>query len=589
MEPAHKISRPLDLFDLADMLCCARMRLYITARRRKNPIVPWTIRSCGDFLEKTCMNNSKIDPSRSLPFSRSSRVLVFLLLFTSLALAQTKAPRSAVLQTSSEQQTELQLQAARQNPLQLRHFLLGMPKGADLHNHLSGAVYAESWIRAGAEDHLCIDIAKLAFAKPQALSSGADQPACGEGRVPVANAFKDQDLYDALVDAFSMRGFAPSPGVTGHDHFFDAFAKFGGTDHRHLGEWIDEVATRAAAQNEQYLELMHTPDFSHTAAIAREIGWRDDFNQLRDELLAHGLRDDVAVAKTGLDQAEALRLKRERCEQPDAASACHVQVRYLCQVLRGFPKEQVFAQTLLCFETASADARFVGINLVMPEDGYTAMAEYALHMRIVAFLRAFYPMIHLSLHAGELAPGFVPYEGLCCHIRLAVEQAKAERIGHGVDIIYENNPHALLKEMAANHVMVEISLTSNDVILGVSGKDHPFLLYRMFGVPMALSSDDEGVSRIDLTHEYVRAVQTYDLHYVDLKRMVRTSLEHSFLPGGRLWNAPDVFTRAVSACSRDSLGAEKPSSGCAAFLKSSERAQQQWELERRFRAFESGL
>ena len=535
------------------------------------------------------MNNSKINPSRSLPFSRSSRVLVFLLLFTSLALAQTKAPHSAVLQTSSEQQTELQLQAARQNPLQLRHFLLGMPKGADLHNHLSGAVYAESWIRAGAEDHLCIDIAKLAFAKPQALPSGADQPACGEGRVPVANAFKDQDLYDTLVDAFSMRGFVPSPGVTGHDHFFDAFAKFGGTDHRHLGEWIDEVATRAAAQNEQYLELMHTPDFSHTAAIAREIGWRDDFNQLRDELLAHGLRDDVAVAKTGLDQAEALRLKRERCEQPDAASACHVQVRYLCQVLRGFPKEQVFAQTLLCFETASADARFVGINLVMPEDGYTAMADYALHMRIVAFLRAFYPMIHLSLHAGELAPGFVPYEGLCCHIRLAVEQAKAERIGHGVDIIYENNPHALLKEMAANHMMVEISLTSNDVILGVSGKDHPFLLYRMFGVPMALSSDDEGVSRIDLTHEYVRAVQTYDLHYIDLKRMVRTSLEHSFLPGGSLWSAPDVFTRAISACSRDSLGTEKPSSGCAAFLKSSERAQQQWELERRFRAFESGL
>jgi len=588
MEPAHKISRPLDLFDLPDMLCNARMRLYITACRRKNPIVPWPIRSRGDSLEKICMRNLKISLLQSLPFSRSSRVLVFLLLFTSIALAQTKAPHSSGVAASSEQRTELGLQAARQNPLQLRHFLLGMPKGADLHNHLSGAVYAESWIRAAAEDHLCVEIAKLAFAKPQGPSNGgADQTACGEGKVPVANAFKDQDLYDALVDAFSMRGFVPSPGVTGHDHFFDAFSKFGGTDHRHLGEWIDEVATRAAAQNEQYLELMHTPDFSHTAAIAREIGWRDDLSQLRDELLAHGLRDDVALAKTGLDQAEALRLKREHCEQPDAASACHVQVRYLCQVLRGFPKEQVFAQTLLCFETASADPRFVGINLVMPEDGYTAMADYALHMRIVGFLHGFYTKIHLSLHAGELAPGFVPYEGLCCHIRLAVEEAKAERIGHGVDIIYENHPHALLKEMAAKHVMVEISLTSNDVILGVSGKDHPFLLYRMFGVPVALSSDDEGVSRIDLTHEYVRAVQTYDLRYADLKRMVRTSLEHSFLPGGSLWSAPDVFTRAVSACSHDSLGAEKPSSGCAAFLKSSERAQQQWELERRFRAFES--
>src|SRR6266478_6035411 len=265
------------------MLCCARVRLYITAWSRKNPIVPWPIRSCGDFPEKTCMKNLKVNLSRSLPFSRSAPVLVILLLFTSLALAQTKAPHSAALQTSSEQRTELGLQAARQNPLQLRHFLLGMPKGGDLHNHLSGAVYAESWIRAGAEDHLCVDVAKLAFVKPQGpLGGGAEQPACGEGRVPAANAFKDQELYDALVDAFSMRGFVPSPGVTGHDHFFDTFSKFGGTDHRHIGEWIDEVATRAAAQNEQYLELMHTPDFSHTAAIAKEIGWREDFTQLRE-------------------------------------------------------------------------------------------------------------------------------------------------------------------------------------------------------------------------------------------------------------------------------------------------------------------
>jgi len=145
------------------MLCCARMRLYITACSRKNPIVPWPIRPWGDFLEKTCMKNLKINPSRSLPFSRSSRVLVLLLLLASPSLAQTKAPHSSAVPASSEQRTELHLQAARQNPLQLRHFLIGMPKGADLHNHLSGAVYAESWIRAAAEDHLCVDLAKLAF------------------------------------------------------------------------------------------------------------------------------------------------------------------------------------------------------------------------------------------------------------------------------------------------------------------------------------------------------------------------------------------------------------------------------------------
>lgn len=525
--------------------------------------------------------------------------VALLLLFAPGIWAQAKAQRSAAGQTKGEQLGTLNLEAARSNPLQLRNLLKKMPKGADLHNHLSGAVYAESWIRAAAEDQLCVNLVSLSFAKPAAGTS------CGSGEVAAANAYRGQGpidvaagspyaqsgqhLYDALIDAFSMRGFVPSPGVTAHDHFFDAFAKFGGTSDRHLGEWLDEVATRADAQNEQYLELMHTPTFSHTASIAAEIGWQEDLEKFREALLARGLRDEVAAAKAEIDQAEALRRQRERCGQADASSACRVEIRYLCQVLRGFPKQQVFAQTALCFETAAADARFVGINFVMPEDGYISMSDYALHMRMIAFLRKVYPKIHLTLHAGELAPGLVTYEGLCCHIRLAVEEAKAERIGHGVDIMYENHPHELLKEMARNHVMVEINLTSNDVILGVRGKEHPFPLYRQFGVPVALSTDDEGVSRIDMTHEYVRAVQTYGLSYRDLKQMVRTGLEHVFLPGESLWRAPDNFTQTVSVCVKDSLGSEKPSSACGTFLKSSQKATQQWELERRFRQFESEL
>jgi len=210
-------------------------------------------------------------------------------------------------------------------------------------------------------------------------------------------------------------------------------------------------------------------------------------------------------------------------------------------------------------------------------------------MKIVGFLHDLYPKVHISLHAGELAPGFVPPEGLCCHIRLALEIAHSERIGHGVDVMYEDRPYELLKEMAAKHVMVEINLTSNDVILGASGKDHSFPIYRKFHVPVALSTDDEGVSRINLTHEYVRAAETYALSYADLKQMVRTGLEHSFLPGASLWREPDAFTRAVATCGPDAPGAAKPSPACAAFLKSSEKAQQQWELERRFREFEGGF
>jgi adenosine deaminase len=509
------------------------------------------------------------------------------LLVAAPALAQT-GTASFRSQSSAEQRTAHALEIARANPLELHAFLVDMPKGADLHNHLSGAVYAESWIRAGAEDQLCVNVASLSFAKPQRGNENAPtKAACEDGKVPAAQAFKDQHLYDALIDAFSMRGYVPTPGVTGHDQFFDTFDRFAGTDHRHLGEWLDEVATRAAAQNEQYLELMETPDFSHAAAIAREIGWHDDFGQMRDALLARGLRKDIDAAKTAFDEAEALRASREHCGQPNQTPACRVELRFIYQILRGFPKEQVFAQTVLGFETASVDPRIVGLNFVMPEDGYISMTDYALQMRWVGFLHKLYPKVHITLHAGELAPGLVAVEGLCCHIRLAVEQAYAERIGHGADILYEDRPYDLLKEMAAKHVMVEIALTSNDMILGIGGKDHPFPIYRKSGVPVALSTDDEGVSRINLTHEFVRAVETYGLHYADLKQMVRTSLEHSFLPGASLWSDADGFKHLVTACARESFAQDQASESCAGFLQASEKAGQQWELERRFRAFEA--
>jgi adenosine deaminase len=503
------------------------------------------------------------------------------LLLPALVRSQTAAKEPAALTGTAEQRAARAYESARANPLDLEAFLRRMPKGADLHYHEAGGIYAESWIRAGAEDGLCVDLARHAFVAPQ--------PVCGAGQVAAAKAFSDQNLYDALVDSFSMRSFVPKSGTTGHDRFFDTFDKFFLANSHHAGERLDEIASRAAAQNEQYLEIMETPDFSHTIQIAREIGWRDDLAQLRDALLARGLRDDVAVARADRDAAEASRRAIEHCGTPEEKPACKVMIRYIYQVLRDFPKEQVFAQTLLGFEVDSVDPRFVGITYVQPEDNRTPMADYLEQIKFIDYLHSVYPKPHINLHAGELAPGVVPPEGLCCHIRLAVEIGHSERIGHGVDVMHEDRPYDLLKEMATKHVMVEINLTSNDVILGVTGRDHPFPIYRKFHVPVSLNTDDEGVSRIDMTHEYVRAAETYALSYTDLKQMVRTGLEHDFLPGASLWREPDVFTRTAAACVSDAPGAAKPSAACAAFLKSSEKAQQQWELERRFREFEAGL
>jgi adenosine deaminase len=135
--------------------------------------------------------------------------------------------------------------------------------------------------------------------------------------------------------------------------------------------------------------------------------------------------------------------------------------------------------------------------------------------------------------------------------------------------------------------MIEINLTSNDGILGIKGLDHPLPFYRKAGVPVALSTDDEGVSRIDLTHEYVRAALDFNLSYLELKQMARTGLEHNFLPGKSLWAEEDKFTTPATPCKGQQLGTDKPSSTCKAFLDSSQKATVQWQQEHQFRAFEA--
>jgi adenosine deaminase len=475
-------------------------------------------------------------------------------------------------------------EARKEGPLALRSFLYKMPKGADLHIHLSGAVYAETFIREAGEDGICVNVAQLGMDKDH------HAPDCPAGESPAAAAGSNQHLYDALIDAFSMRTFVPVTGESGHDHFFDTFDRFG-DDKRFTGEWIDEVAARAAAQNEQYLELMQTPDFRSAAAAGNRIGWSDDLDGIRQRLLADsGFHDDIAADRAEFSEALEKRGALEHCGQPDAVPACGVTVRFLYQVLRGNPPQQVFAQTLLAFEVASADPDVAGLNFVMPEDGYLSMRDYALQMHMLDYLHSVYPKVHISLHAGELAPGLVPPDGLKFHIREAVEQGHAERIGHGVDVMYEDRPWELMQSMADRHVMVEFNLTSNDVILNVKGDDHPFMLYRRAGVPVALSTDDEGVSRIDLTHEFVRAADTYPLSYRDLKLMVRASMEHSFLSGASIWErlTPERLDLPVAAC-REQLGLDSPAGACATLVHSSEKAAQEWELERRFHRFEASF
>jgi adenosine deaminase len=104
-------------------------------------------------------------------------------------------------------------------------------------------------------------------------------------------------------------------------------------------------------------------------------------------------------------------------------------------------------------------------------------------------------------------------------------------------------------------------------------------------VPIVLSTDDEGVLRTDLTHEYAKAIAEYHFDYETIKKLVRNSLTYSFAAGKSLWANPDTFS-LIDVCKQDIVGSNKPSTACYAFLKQNEKARLQWQLEEQFNEFE---
>jgi hypothetical protein len=468
--------------------------------------------------------------------------------------------------------------AHRDSPLSLRTFLQRMPKGGDIHSHLGGAVYAESYLGWAMEKDYCVQESGDTLE----LSRCSDDSSMRR----LADVVDDSGSYNRLIDQMSIRNLAQS-GRSGHEQFFSAFRTFGPISRLEVGKAVAEVATRAATQRIYYLELMLSVQNYAVRNLGDHIAPGSGYTSMQRQLLdpTSGFHDLLAAGRDELDQLEAELQQTLDCGGPSPSPGCEVEIRYLQTASRNVDPQQVFAQLLFAVELARTDPRVVGINFVSPEDSRVALRDYTEHMEMLDFLVSGTPGTNVSLHAGELTLGLVPPEALRFHIRQAVELGHASRIGHGVDIAYEDRAMELLTDMRERGVLVEICLTSNDVILDVRGDDHPIRMYLEAGVPVTLATDDEGLSRIDLTHEYLRAALTYDLKYGDLKAMARNSLEHSFLPGASLWR-PGTF-EMTHTCARDFAGAPNPSRSCAAFLESNERARAQWRLETEFLEFET--
>jgi adenosine deaminase len=468
----------------------------------------------------------------------------------------------------------------------LRQVLQAMPKGGDLHNHLSGSIYAESYLRFAAADGICVDSVKLTITQCATPDQLAADPARASAIVPATTLFAPySSLYGQMLDSLSMRQFR-SGIESGHDHFFNTFGKFSPVSRAHVPEMLTEDVWRLANENVDYVETIFAPDFGKARDLMKATTPGQSMADARAAIMQSGqVPPIIAAARAVIDDAEAHMRTNLNCGTAKALPGCQSTVRYLYELHRGVPLQQLFAEMVVGYELASADSRVVGLNPVMAEDSYISMHDFDEQMRMFAFFHQLYPAIHLTTHAGELTPGLVPPEGLRNHIRDSVVIAGAQRIGHGVDVSYEDDAAGLLSIMASRHVAVEVCLTSNDVILGVSGKAHPLHLYLAAGVPVALATDDPGVSRDDMTNQYMRAVQDQGLDYSALKRLARNSLEYSFAEGDSLW-VNHKYDEVAAPCAKESVAA-KTSETCATFLAKNTKARIEWRLEQRLRQFEA--
>lgn len=416
----------------------------------------------------------------------------------------------------------------------LTMFFSQMPKGGDLHHHYSGAIYAEQYVDFLDKQGLCVN--KVTYrieTDKKVIDTERALPAAQRNCLNSSELYADDQTYREVLQRWSSKDFSNHGAIQPPPdrQFFQTFGFFGPVSNANFAEGLQTLKQRAIAENVSYIETMFK--------LAPFKGDKDF--------------DDAAWQAAGDDAAfDALMRKQQAALEQDAAFTSGIKdyvakiesaaagiddanftMRYQAYVLRLLGPSQVFSSMVAGFKAVGQSELIVGVNIVGQESQMVSMRDYALHMKMFRFLKKQYPNVKVALHAGELALGDVPPEGLKFHIDQAVNVGMADRIGHGIDLAYEKNVVALLKKMKQAKVPVEINLTSNGFISGVSGENHPVTLYRKFGVPFVISTDDAGVTRHDLSHEYTLFASRYRPDYAEVKRLSYASIEYAFLPAAQ--------------------------------------------------------
>ena len=483
---------------------------------------------------------------------KSGLIILVWMLFLSPVTVQAKQNTISPYLATKSFYTKL-ISTAKPDIAKLRLFFTLMPKGRDIHQHFTGSLYAENYLDWVNTAGYWISKSDFTVITPKEADKLKDT-------VSVKNLRSNKVMYSDFFSHWSDKDFANhyhealAPDV----QFFNTFSYFSkifNGNQKYYAEGIQLLKNRAKNENVQYLETMFvSPGYQKADTAFDALARSGDIN-LDNKAFRATL--DGFISSVSKDFLFYSKVNQYR----DLVDLCTKGIddegftlRFQSYVSRNSTPSQFFSGLYGAFYEADKNARVVGVNIVSAENDAIALADYKLHMQLFRYLKEKFPHIKTSMHAGELTTGMVLPEELKYHISDAVFVAGANRIGHGVDIAYETDALRTLRCMKANHIPVEINLTSNEFILGVKDAAHPVRIYTDYGVPIVISSDDPGVSRSSLTEEYVLLASRYRYSYNEIKQFVSNSIKYSFMTKSEkergaelLQKRFDEFERKISA------------------------------------------
>ena len=156
----------------------------------------------------------------------------------------------------------------------------------------------------------------------------------------------------------------------------------------------------------------------------------------------------------------------------------------------------------------------VGLDLAGNEAEFKSEPFYGI------FREAKQAGLHVTIHAGEWGPAI--------HVKEAIEEFEAERVGHGVRVLEDGNITALARE---RQTALEVCITSNyQSGVVASLETHPIVKLLEAGLNVTINTDDPSISRITLSHEYYAACEDLNMPHSQLKERIVAAAQAGFLP-----------------------------------------------------------